>query len=48
LKTKATQEWGDFDFKKELSALEAQRQYLAEFGITGYFEKSYALMLSWL
>jgi hypothetical protein len=34
--------------RQEVSSLEAQRDYLAEFGIDGYFPKSFALMSSLL
>lgn len=46
-KAKDTGELTKIDFKKEVSCLKAQIEYLTEFGITSYFEKSYPLMLSW-
>jgi hypothetical protein len=46
---KETDDWSEcFNLEQEVSSLEAQRDYLAEFGIDAYFPKSYALMSSLL
>lgn len=39
-----TGSWGTFDITREKEAIDAQRQYLAEYGIHTYFPKSYELL----
>ena len=35
-----TSKWSGVSFEKEITSVRTQREYLADFGITGYFEKS--------
>lgn len=46
---KGTVDWNEqFNLEEEVCHLKTQIEYLAGFGIEGYFPKSYALMSSWL
>lgn len=39
-KAEDLEEWKSFDVGKELKSLRKQREYLTDYGITGYFSKS--------
>jgi hypothetical protein len=46
---KKTGIWNEaFNLEQELSSLKAQQDYLVDFGVDGYFPKSYSLMSSFL